>query len=79
VRELELTTVAALHDLDHTTIYCDRLILVLDGQVVTSGPPDEMLTPQRVATVFGVESAIVPHPLTGMPHLVQASRVISSR
>ncbi len=79
VRELELTTVAALHDLDHATTYCDRLVLVHDGQVVTSGPPDEVLTTERVARVFGVESAIVPHPLTGRPHFVTASRVISPR
>ncbi|KOV87974.1 ABC transporter ATP-binding protein [Nocardia sp. NRRL S-836] len=79
VRELELTTIAALHDLDHATTYCDRLILVHDGNVVTSGPPDEVLTPERVAEVFGVRSAIVPHPLTGRPHFVTASRVLSPR
>ncbi|MFD9701402.1 ABC transporter ATP-binding protein [Lentzea sp. NPDC059081] len=79
VRELGLTTVAALHDLDHATTYCDRLILVHDGNVITSGPPDEVLTPSRVAEVFGVESAIVAHPLTGRPHFVTASRVTSPR
>ena len=75
VRDLKLTTIAALHDLDHATTYCDRLILVHDGQVVTSGPPGEVLVPGLVAEVFGVESAIVPHPLTGRPHFVTASRV----
>jgi iron complex transport system ATP-binding protein len=74
VRDLELTTVAALHDLDHATAYCDHLVLVHDGRVVVSGPPAEVLEPERVAEVFGVESAVVPHPLTGRPHFVTASR-----
>lgn len=74
VRDLRLTTAAALHDLDHATMYCDRLVLVHDGRVVVSGSPAEVLVPQRVAGVFGVESAVVPHPLTGRPHFVTASR-----
>ncbi|GAB2547778.1 ABC transporter ATP-binding protein [Nocardia heshunensis] len=72
VRDLGLTTVAALHDLDHALAYCDHLILLSDGAVVASGPPVETLTPERVATLFGVRSAIVDHPLTGRPHLVTA-------
>ncbi|MET8763247.1 ABC transporter ATP-binding protein [Lentzea sp. NPDC004782] len=74
VRDLGLTTVAALHDLDHATTYCDRLVLVHGGRVVVSGPPADVLVPERVAEVFGVESAVVPHPLTGRPHFVTASR-----
>lgn len=72
VKDLGLTTVAALHDLDHALAYCDHLVLLAKGAVVASGPPAETLTPHRVETVFGVRSAIVPHPLTGRPHLVTA-------
>lgn len=74
VRELGLTTIAALHDLDHATTYCDRLVLVHDGAVVASGPAEEVLVAERVAEVFGVLSAVVPHPLTGRPHFVTASQ-----
>ncbi|WP_246023702.1 ABC transporter ATP-binding protein [Nocardia yunnanensis] len=72
VRELGLTTVAALHDLDHALAYCDHLILLSHGTVVAAGPPEQTLTPDRVAVLFGVRSAIVAHPLTGRPHLVTA-------
>ncbi|WP_394617210.1 ABC transporter ATP-binding protein [Lentzea sp. JNUCC 0626] len=74
VRHLGLTTVAALHDLDHATTYCDHLVLVHEGRVVVRGTPAEVLVPERVAEVFGVVSAVVPHPLTGRPHFVTASR-----
>jgi iron complex transport system ATP-binding protein len=74
VRELGLTTIAALHDLDHATAYCDHLVLLSDGRVLTTGEPATVLEPDRVADVFGVRSTIVPHPLTGRPHFVTASQ-----
>lgn len=73
VRELELTTIAALHDLDHATAYCDRLVLLQSGRVLAAGKPEEVLDPSRVAEVFGVRSMIVPHPITGRPHFVTSS------
>jgi iron complex transport system ATP-binding protein len=72
VRELGLTTIAALHDLDHATAYCDQLVLLNAGRVVTTGPPRQVLTPDRVMEVFGVRSTIITHPLTGRPHFVTA-------
>lgn len=73
VRELGLTTVVALHDLDHATAYCDRLVLLRSGRVISAGTPAEVLEPDRVAEVFGVRSAIVSHPITGRPHFVTAA------
>ncbi|EMD27593.1 ABC transporter ATP-binding protein [Amycolatopsis azurea] len=73
VRELGLTTVVALHDLDHATTYCDRLVLLRAGRVLSAGSPAEVLEPDRVAEVFGVRSVIVPHPITGRPHFVTAA------
>lgn len=72
VRELGLTTIAALHDLDHATAYCDHLVLLRAGRVVATGAPADVLTADRVVAVFGVRSTIVPHPLTGRPHFVTA-------
>lgn len=72
VRDLGLTTVAALHDLDHATTYCDHLALLHKGHIAATGTPAEVLTPDRVAEVFGVRSTIVEHPLTGRPHFVTA-------
>ena len=72
VRDLGLTTIAALHDLDHATAYCDNLVLLDTGTVIAAGDPATVLTEDRVSEVFGVHSAIVSHPLTGRPHFVTA-------
>ena len=72
VRGLDLTTVAALHDLNHAVAVCDRLVLLCRGRVEAAGPPAGVLTAERVQRVFGVRSAVVDNPLTGRPLLVTA-------
>ncbi len=72
VRTLRLTTVTALHDLDHAAAYCDHLVLLRAGSVVAAGPPADVLTPDRIADVFGVRAHLGPHPITGRLHVATA-------
>ncbi len=44
----------SLHDLDLATGRCDRLLLLADGALVADGAPDAVLTPARLAEIFGV-------------------------
>jgi iron complex transport system ATP-binding protein len=61
VRELGLTVLAALHDL----VLADRFamnVVVLDrGRKVADGPPEQVLTPERIRETFGVSALRVPH------------------
>ena len=43
-----------LHDLLHAARFCDRLVLLDRGRVVIEGPPPAVLTPARIAAVYGV-------------------------
>lgn len=43
-----------LHDLLHAARFCDRLVLLDRGRVVVDGPPPAVLTPARIAEVYGV-------------------------
>lgn len=72
VRQLGLTTIAALHDLNLAATYCDRLYVLRAGRVVRSGPVHDVLTPEVVADVFGVQAHRGTHPITGLPHLAFA-------
>ena len=40
------------------------------GSLVASGDPAEVLTPELVRKVFGVDATVVPHPRTGIPQLL---------
>ncbi len=69
VRGLGVTVVAALHDLNLAASYCDAVCLIDRGRVVAAGTVDEVLTPARLAEVFGVNAHCGVHPLTGRPLL----------
>ena len=60
-----LTAVAAIHDLNMASRYCDRLVLLNGGRVLAEGPPDEVLTPETIETAFGVKSSVFQDPATG--------------
>ena len=60
-----LTAIAAIHDLNLAARYCDRLVLLDKGRVVTDGRPEEVLTAETLESAFGVRSALYRDPITG--------------
>ncbi|REE96486.1 ABC transporter ATP-binding protein [Thermomonospora umbrina] len=72
IRSLDLTLLAALHDLDHAAAYADHVVVLSEGRVVAHGPPLGVLTPDFIAATFDVRAHIGPHPLTGRPHIALA-------
>ena len=68
VRELVdggLTAIAAIHDLNMAARYCDRLVLLFEGQVLADGTPEEVLSPETLESAFGVKAAVYRDPITG--------------
>lgn len=59
VRGLNVTVLSAIHDLNIAAMYCDRLYILKDGEIVGSGKPEELLTPETIRRVYQVESEIV--------------------
>lgn len=55
VRRQDLTVVAALHDLNHAAMFCDRIAVMQAGRLVALGRPREVLTVERIRAVFGIE------------------------
>ncbi len=52
------TVLVALHDLALAARYCDRLVLLSHGELVADGPPDEVLTTDRLREVYEVDAHI---------------------
>jgi iron complex transport system ATP-binding protein len=65
VRRLQVTVIAALHDLNLAARYCDRLLLMKSGRLVAAGTVEQVLTPDHLAAVFKVEAHCGIHPTTG--------------
>ncbi|MGE0281608.1 MAG: ABC transporter ATP-binding protein [Rhizobiaceae bacterium] len=58
VKGRQLTVVAALHDLNHAAMFCDRIAVMNAGHVVVAGPPAEVLTAKLLKDVFRVEGTV---------------------
>jgi iron complex transport system ATP-binding protein len=69
LKTLRVTVLAALHDLNLAAMYCDRLYVIREGRIVTSGTPEKVFTPELIRDVFGVEADVMIHPRTGKPHI----------
>jgi iron complex transport system ATP-binding protein len=52
--EKQLAILMASHDLNLTATHCDRMVLMDGGAVVSEGPPDTVLDPAVLQSVFGV-------------------------
>ena len=59
--------VLAMHDLTLAAQYCDRLVLLDGGRAYAVGPPEIVLTRENIASVYGAEVAVLPHPQAGTP------------
>lgn len=66
-RENNLTVLAALHDLNLASQYCDRLVLVNNGRVHAQGTPSEVIIPQNIKEVYGAAGCVYTHPANGLP------------
>lgn len=69
ISDISLTSIIAIHDLNHAAMFCDHLLVLDKGSVVAHGTPDEVLTPQLLAGVFRVQASVSPSPHHGKPHI----------
>jgi iron complex transport system ATP-binding protein len=69
VAGLPVTSVIALHDLNHAAMFCDQLIIMQQGGIVASGAPEDVLTEDLLRNVFAVEARIETSPHHARPHI----------
>lgn len=71
VKSLGRATLVVLHDLNLAARYCDRIALIHHGRLVALGPPEAVLTPERVSSTYNIptDRAVTP---SGRLHLVFA-------
>ncbi|MEO0751240.1 MAG: ABC transporter ATP-binding protein, partial [Pseudomonadota bacterium] len=57
-RDKGIAVVVALHDLSLTAQFCDQVACLCDGRLDAAGPPEEVLTKDRLARVYGIAADI---------------------
>ncbi|HNV34087.1 MAG TPA: ABC transporter ATP-binding protein [Bacillota bacterium] len=64
------TVIIVMHDLNLAGLYCDRLIALKEGRVVSEGLPDDVLTADNILEIYGVRAVVKNNPETSRPGIV---------
>lgn len=73
LRKLNLqgkTIITVLHDINQAARYCDHLIVMKKGEIVTQGSPDSVLTQRLLKEVFSLSAQIHQDPIAKTPMCV---------
>ncbi len=62
IKNLEITVVASIHDLNLASAFCDKLLLLREGKLIKSGTPSQVLTPASIENIYGVKTEVDRHP-----------------
>ena len=72
-RKKNMLVIMICHDINVAAKYSDRIIMMSEGAIYAAGTPDEVMTPDNIRHVYGVESVVI-HDL-GVPHVILRSAV----
>lgn len=70
VRSLGVAALMVMHDINLAAAFCDRMIMMKGGRVTASGTVHEMMIPDRIRDVFGIEATVTRHPRSGRPVVI---------
>ncbi|MBW8350015.1 ABC transporter ATP-binding protein [Bacillus sp. IITD106] len=69
-REQDLTVVSIFHDLNLASLYCDRLLLLNEGQISAIGTTGDVLQGERIREVYKTNIEIQSHPKVPKPQMI---------
>lgn len=69
-KELDITVIAAIHDLNLAALYCDKLYALKKGKIIDYGSPRKILTRELIKDIYDVETDIILNQDTGLINIV---------
>lgn len=67
-----LAILVALHDLNLTSLYADRVAVLADGTLRAFGSPEEVFVEEILSPVYGARLQVMMHPQYGTPLVLPA-------
>lgn len=68
-REKNTTVIMVSHDLNLASLYADRLLLLKNGRVITTGTPDAVFIPEFIEKSYECEMIIDKNPVGNVPRV----------
>lgn len=73
-----VAAIAALHDLNLASEYCDRIALLAGGRIIAEGAPREVFTETLLERVYGLELKVIRNPASGQPMVLLPGQDLDS-
>jgi iron complex transport system ATP-binding protein len=70
----KLAVLVALHDLNIAARYADRVALLVDGEIIAAGTPQQVLTPELISTAYHLPVQVIPHPFANIPLVLPGNK-----
>jgi iron-chelate-transporting ATPase len=62
-----LGIVVVLHDVNMAARFCDEIVALHSGRLVARGTPQQIVRPDILRAIYGIEVGVMPHPEGGRP------------
>jgi iron complex transport system ATP-binding protein len=73
-KQIGLTIIMVIHDLNLAGQYCNRIILLNEGKTFKEGSPKEVLTYQNIETVYKTVVVVNENPINRKPYVLLVSK-----
>ena len=64
-----ITIVSVLHDINLAALYCQKLVAIRGGRILTEGTPYEVITQENIQAIYGCNVEINRHPVVNRPQI----------
>jgi iron complex transport system ATP-binding protein len=72
-QEKNLAVMMAMHDLNLVSFFADKVALLVNGRLICSGKPRDVIKTDHISEAYQTSVEIVYHPLTGAPIILPVS------
>ena len=70
VKEIGVTVISAIHDLNIAALYCDKIYAMKAGKIVSYGTPTEVLTKELIKSLYEVDAKVTEDKETGLLNII---------
>jgi len=70
LNEAGKTIITVLHDINQAARYCDYLVVMKEGEIITQGEPADVITQSMLKSVFSLTAQIHQDPIANTPMCV---------
>ncbi|MCR5716221.1 MAG: ABC transporter ATP-binding protein [Lachnospiraceae bacterium] len=67
------TIVMVLHDINLSSKYADYIFAMKNGHLIKEGTPEEIITADTIHDIYGINSLVIPDPLSKSPFVIPIS------